>query len=113
MAVLAIVNSSCKGKTCIQLPGRFTNYTDGVAKVRAANFEFCETLDTDKSTWIDAVSFYSCDRETGYLIMETAGKEYIHAGVPMTLWDQFKYADSYGDFYNHNFRHKYRCPVIK
>ena len=93
---------------CDQLPTSFSSYDDAISAVKAATFKIQETLNTSKSSWIRGASYYSCDGITGYMIIETDEKEYLHQGVPISLWNQFKVAASFGSFYDHNFKHRYR-----
>src|SRR5690349_6464158 len=79
-------------KSCDQLPKKFNTYEEAVSKVKAADFKIKESVNTSKSSWIRGLSYYSCDGVTGFLIMKTDEKEYIHTGVPFALWMDFKSA---------------------
>ena len=96
---------------CKQLPTSFATYEEAISKVKAAKFKINETINTERSSWIRGLSYYSCDGTTGFLIMKTDKKEYIHTGVPYTLWQDFKKASSLGSFYDLNVKHKYHLDV--
>ena len=96
----------CKTGDCNAL-GKFSSYEDAISKVKSASFNVTETLDAERSSWIKDVSYYSCDGLSGYLILKTSEKEYIHYGVPSKVWESFKGASSLGSFYDHFIRGRY------
>ena len=75
--------------------------------VKQTAFKISEVVDTDKSSWIDSASYYSCDGNKGYFILSTSKRNYIYRDVPLNLWEQFKQASSYGRFYNSNIKGRY------
>jgi hypothetical protein len=86
----------------------FRTYKEAVQYVRNTKFKITEYLDTSKSSWIRGASFHSSDGKSGYMIIETDKKPYIHEGVPLSIWKGFKSADSFGKYYLHNLKSKYR-----
>jgi len=73
-----------------------------------ATFKIEERVTTYKSSWIRRIEYYSCDGDTGYLIMTLkSSKEYIHNGLPIEVWNKFKVADSHGGFYNKKIKGRY------
>ncbi len=60
-----------------------------------------EVINTSDSSWIDALIYYA---ENEHLVLETNGSEYVFANVSEELWDEFKNAESKGEFYNQYFR---------
>lgn len=106
------VACSTKNK-CDQLPQHFLTYDDAVTKIKSANFKIQEDANTSKSSWIKAASFYSCDGNSGYFIIETAGKEYLYAEMPYSIWTEFKNAQSFGNYYNRNIKNRYTFTLNK
>lgn len=98
---------ACNGVDCDKLPKQFTSYKEAVHKIKTAHFKIEESKKTSKSSWINSVSFFSCDGISGFLIIDTDIKEYIHFDVPYDIWNGFKNADSYGSYYNRRIKHKY------
>ena len=88
--------------------GNFKSYDEAIAKVKDAKFKVYESVDTDKSSWIRGAYYYSCDGQSGFLIIETDKRPYIHAGVPLSAWNGFKTASSLGSYYDHNIKGRYR-----
>jgi hypothetical protein len=102
------VYSIAFGQDCKTIPAHFDSYGDAISFVKTASFKFTDDVNTSKSSWIRSASYYSCDGKTGYFIFSTDKQEYIHAGVPIEIWRGFKNADSFGSYYDHNIRKKYR-----
>lgn len=101
---------SCNSNTgsCTDLPSSFSTYEEAVEAVENSNFKIEEEADTSKSSWIRSADFYSCDGESGYLIISTDDHEYIHENLPVSVWEDFKNADSFGKFYNANIKNNYQ-----
>ena len=91
---------SCSTQNCKDLPSQFSSYSQAVKKVKSSNFSFIETDNTSRSSVIESADYYNCDSKTGYLIIEIRNTNYIYQNVPISVWNSFKSADSYGDFYN-------------
>lgn len=94
--------------TCGDLPNSFSSYSVAVSLVRAATFPIEQSANTSRSSWIDGAEYYSCDGRTGYFILLTNGRTYIHEGVPFSVWRGFKQAGSFGSFYNRELKGIYR-----
>jgi hypothetical protein len=105
--ILTLFNA-CKKIDCAQLPNKYSNYSDAIYEIKSASFQVEDELNTSKSSWVRGASYYSCDGIVGYLIIQTDEKEYIHQGVPIELWNEFKKANSYGQFYNYKIKGRYR-----
>ncbi len=86
---------------CKDLPEYFNSYSEALNEVKSARFDYSASEDASyNSSWIKSISFYSCDLESGYLIVETNSKEYIYGDVPIYIWYDFKEAESYGTYFN-------------
>lgn len=84
----------CTGQDCSQMPSHFPSYDAATSFVKKAHFKFKDEVNTSKSSWIRSASFYSCDGKTGYFIFGTDRQEYIHAGMPIEIWKEFKNSKS-------------------
>jgi hypothetical protein len=98
---------SCNAQNCNTLP-KFTSYNQAISVVQNSNFKIDESVNTSKSGWILSAHYYSCDGKTGFFIIQTRPRKYIHANMPISVWQQFKKADSFGAFYNYNIKGRYR-----
>ncbi len=80
-------------------------------RIRSASFRIAEEQNTDESSWVRGAEFYSCDGATGFFILRTDDREYIHVDVPVAVWQGFKDASSFGTYYNANIKRRYRLGL--
>lgn len=105
---LLIFVTSCSSQSCTGLKS-FKTYREAFLKITNATFNFTDECDFSRSSWLESGQYYSCDGEVGYMIFTTkAGKSYIHEDLPIDVWNEFKEAESFGNFYNLNIKHIYR-----
>jgi len=100
---------ACNSKTdCSELTGNYSNFIDARKDITKANYPVKKIQSTPESSWIKRIEFYSCDEEAGYLIIYTTrSEEYIHANVPMSVWDELSTSTSKGSYYNSNIINRY------
>lgn len=100
---------SCNSKTnCNELSGTYTNFVDARKDITKADFPVKKIQSTPESSWIKRIEFYSCDQQNGYLIIYTTrSEEYIHANVPIKIWDELSTSTSKGSYYNSNIINRY------
>jgi hypothetical protein len=101
----------CNSQSCNELPTQFSNYQAAVSNVKSTKFTIKDSVDTSRSSFVESVSFYSCDSKTGFLLVKIKGTEYIHQNVPIAVWGSFKKADSYGSFYSKNIKGRYQLKL--
>ncbi|MCL6524958.1 MAG: KTSC domain-containing protein [Thermoflavifilum sp.] len=99
---------SCDSKNCDSLPAHYSSYTQAVNIIRHTHFKIHDTCHTSSSSWIRAAEYYSCDGQTGYFLFKTDKQWYIHAAVPISVWQEFKDAQSRGSSYDHYIKGRYR-----
>lgn len=110
--IIAFLVISC-GSNCNSLNKNFGSYAEAISTVRNTDFKIEEKVNTD-SSWIDSIEYYSCDGKIGYLILNTLEEQsYIHNGVPVEVWEQFKDASSYGRYYNSYIKGNYYFDLKK
>ena len=101
-------NSKSSSLTCNEIPKTFTSYNEAIQQVRSKRYKIQESVNTNKSSWIRGAEFYSCDGSVGYFILGTDKRDYIHERLPLSVWQSFREADSFGEFYNTHIRGRYR-----
>ena len=111
--ILICANFSCAQpkQDCKNLPEQFTTNNNARVQIQNAYFNISETTDTKKSSWIEGLSYFSCDGQSGFLIMIARGKSYIHQNVPFNIWREFSQAKSLGSYYDRNIKHKYSLKL--
>lgn len=97
--------------SCADLPATFSTYQEALNQVRSASFHIAEEQNTDESSWVRGAEFYSCDGTTGFFILRTDDQDYIHSNVPVAVWQGFKEATSFGNYYTANIKRHYRLSL--
>lgn len=108
LILISLFSCNSKSGNCSDLPPSFSSYNDAISSVESVDFKIEDEADTSKSSWIRSADFYSCDGDSGYLIISTDDHEYIHENLPVSVWEDFKNADSFGKFYNANIKNNYQ-----
>ncbi len=103
--------SSCSGLCDCEKISNSNSYVEAV--IKAKNCGASDRKMTFKSSWIREISFYKCNEKNGFLIIKTNKDEYIHSGVPKTVWLDFKNANSFGEFYNQNLKGRFQFIINK
>lgn len=112
--VFILLSLNAAGQTgCDGLPTAFKSYDQAVSTVRNFGFSFKDRVNTAKSSWIRGASYYSCDKRSGFLLINTDNENYIHANVPVAIWYQFKSAYSFGSFYSSQIRGRYQLRLAR
>lgn len=109
--IVAVSLLSCKSHNCKNLPNQFQSYEDAKRIISSSSFKLDEVMDTRKSSWIKDARFKSCDGSIGFLIIHLKDKTYMHQNVPLSIWNQFKSAYSFGQFYNQQIKGRYQISL--
>jgi hypothetical protein len=109
--LLILFTTSCSGKDCKTLNDNFANYESALKVIKSDDFSFSDNCNTNKSSWIENAKYYSCDNKTGYLLLKTKSKTYIHKNVPIEKWNEFKKAESFGKYYNRNIKNHFQLVL--
>jgi KTSC domain len=110
LLLLLFVLSSC-GHNCNELPSSYKSYEEAKTIVSSISFKFTDDCDVSESSFITSANYYSCDRLTGYFIVEMNDKKYIFQNMPYEIWEGFKKAESKGKFYNREIRGRYQLSL--
>ena len=105
---LSIFIISCKKTDCAELPQSFSTYKQVHTEISKHHFLLEEKIKTRKSSWIRSIKYKSCDRLSGFLILETNTNTYTHKNLPIDKWNSFKESDSFGSYYTNNIKGKYQ-----
>lgn len=93
---------------CKDLPDSFRTYESAIRAIESAKFVIKEYNESFTSSWIRSISYYSCDKKEGFLIIEThENRKYIHRNVPINKWKGFKAVKSKGRYYLNQIKGKY------
>ena len=75
-------------------------------RASAVDLNNFEEINTAKSTFIKE-AFY--DTNNNYFIIKLQNTYYHYCNFPSDLWDDFKQAQSFGQYYTSNIKGKYDC----
>lgn len=103
---------SCSSKNCDEIPIKFSSYEQALNEIQNSSFELQEAT-SKSSSWITDANYYSCDMKTGFLIIETSKREYIHKDVPIKVWEEFNNSSSLGKYYNQNIKKRFQLYLEK
>ncbi len=65
-----------------------------------------EELDTSKSSWVRGAWY---DAENEYMVINLSGTYYHYCSLPLSIWEDFKSASSFGSEFNKNIKGKFAC----
>ncbi len=111
LSLIGLLSISCNSQNCSELKDDFKSYEQAQKSIETTKFKFSDNCNTSKSSWILGAEYYSCDNKTGYFLIETKKKTYIHKDLPKEIWNEFKKADSFGRFYNSRIKGKYQLII--
>jgi len=111
LCYLSLTFFSCSAQNCKYIPDIFSSYQQAKDLIAKSTFLYSDKLNTSKSSWLRSARFYSCDKKLGFLIIATDKQEYTHQNLPVEVWNSFKSANSFGQFYNQNIKHRYQLKV--
>lgn len=92
---------------CDNIQKTFGSFEEAKAVIDETEFRIEESVNTSSSSWIRGAFYYSCDGQTGFLMLLTDKHDYLYSEVPIDVWLGFKEAESFGSYYNQNIRNNY------
>ncbi len=78
-------------------------YRDTPVNIADSRFEH---LNTVKSSFIRGAWY---DNQNQYMVIKLIETYYHYCGLPKTVWDEFKKADSFGSYYNQVIKGEFDC----
>ncbi len=106
-----LIGLHCYSQDCNKLSNGFSSYEQATKLILNSTFAFTDNADVSDSSWITSAKYYSCDNKTGFLVLKTSKKTYIHQNVPKTVWQNFIKAESKGSFYSKNIKERYQLNL--
>ncbi len=108
LILTVLLLTTCTGQDCSKIDNDFESYKTALKIIKASEFKITEICDTSKSSWIYNAKYYSCNGITGFFLIETKSKTYIHPEVPIEKWNEFKKTESFGKYYNQNIKNRFQ-----
>lgn len=107
-----VATTACGQADCNKLQANFTSYSEAISKIKSTKFTYSDNVNTSKSSWIRSASYYSCDKKFGYFIIKTDKGSFIYKDLPISVWNSFKNASSFGSYYDRNIKNRYQLYSI-
>lgn len=111
LIITLLIGLNSYSQNCNQLSNQFNSFEQAIKLIANTTFTYTNNADVSDSSWIRSAKYYSCDNKTGFFIIKTSNKTYIHQNVPKTVWQNFIKAKSKGSFYGKNIREKYQLKL--
>jgi hypothetical protein len=96
------------------IPKQFNSYIEAQYIVQSANLSIQEEAQTggrSENNWIREAKYFANDKNSGYLIINMNGKDYIFDELPYSVWEQFKNAEDLGTAYHRLIKGKYNLKL--
>lgn len=78
-------------------------YRETKVNIAAPDFEY---LNTDASSFVRGAWY---DQRNQYMVINLSGVYYHYCGMPKSIWNDFKQAESFGSHYNQYIKNRYDC----
>ncbi len=98
---------------CQVLKVVFKTEAEAIVQVEKSKFIYLDSLSGQFTDTLSDAKFYSCNKVSGFLILNVKGKKIIHGAIATRLWNNFKIAKSRDDFYNTYIRNNRYHQVIR
>lgn len=101
-------------KKSADIPKEFNSYAEAQYIVQSADLRIQEEAETDgrsKNNWIREAKYFADDKNSGYLIINMKGKDYIFDEISYNVWKAFKNEDDLGKAYHQMIKGKYNLKL--
>ena len=93
---------------CSQIQENWKSEKEAIKHIENTIFLLSESLTPDENSWMTSAHFYTCNEESGYLIIKSKKKTFVHQEVPIEIWIALKKAKTIGGFYNFYIKNNYK-----
>ena len=99
---------SCSNQSFI-----WTSENEALKVLEQMKFKSTESILNEGDNWVQSAQFYTCNSQSGFLIVKTANSSKVHQGVPASLWEELKDAKCKSGFYSMNIKNKFKIDLYK
>ncbi len=103
-----LLNIKNHQRDCDKIPYMFSSLEDAKILIESTNWTYKDQVDIKSSSWMKSAQYYSCDKETGYLIICLENKCYVFDYVEKDVWSEFRNTEDYGKYYHKFIKNKYQ-----
>lgn len=98
---------------CLHTTSSWNSEKEAISAIEASSFRVTETIPGEIASWMVDATYYSCNLDFGFMIVNSSKKTFVHQGVPAQVWEAFKSARSKGGYYNFYIKNKFRIETKK
>jgi hypothetical protein len=88
------LNTANQSNNCTGLDGNSLSGKALIEQLEKTKFEMKQEMRTFNLFGLKEAKFYSCDGETGYMVVEKNSKTEVFRNVPLKVWKEFRLAKS-------------------
>jgi hypothetical protein len=81
---------------------------EAIEIIENERFAHKDMIPGEVDSWLVSAHYYSCNSESGFLIVKGSKKAFIHQNVPLMVWQSLKSANSKGGYYNFYIKNKFK-----
>lgn len=74
---------------CDTLVIRDNDFEASLQKIEGATWRYTQSMHLNRPFGFRSADFYSCDGQTGYLVIRVDEEKYIYMKVPVSVWEEF------------------------
>ncbi len=93
---------------CDHLKLNWNSDNEAIEIIENETFAHTDMFAGETDSWLESAHYYSCDEESGFLIIKGSKKSFIHQNVPIKVWQCLKSAKSKGGYYNFYIKNKFK-----
>jgi len=94
--------------TCDSLSKQIATSSDPFQLLYASKFRFSQNFKIPGSSGVQQGNYFSCDNETGFLVLVVDEKTSLYLEVPTQVWSDFIQSADPFSFYKEEIREKYQ-----
>jgi len=110
LIILSSFSVISKKWNCNTMPEQFDSQEQIQYVLNNTDFEYSDKFETLSVRGIKRSSFYSCDKKTGYLVVEFHNRYMVYKNVDMKTWEEFRFSNSMESYFENKIKYKY-IPV--
>ncbi|MFC2123430.1 hypothetical protein ACFLU5_01360 [Bacteroidota bacterium] len=118
MIILSVISNNCYGQdvehnylvgpqytTCDSLPDNFYNEEEAIYLVENATYRSTEQFKINRNHGVRGGWYFSCNNETGFLIILIEEHKHLFQFVPKATWDQLTQTTDFELFIVNRLKH--------
>ncbi len=93
--------------TCDSLDLKGDDFSTVLEKLQNAKWRYSQSMHLHRPYGFRSADYYSCDVNTGYLVVLVDSTNYIYTRVPIDVWTKFTQSSDPDDFIDKDIKNKF------